>query len=785
MAIDFYYYFLSIKKGNSSYDLPGAVVATGFHKAHRHRRGDLFALLITYSDDSILSDDKFIGQAQELIKLFYRSSGSVTNAIQLVAGELNRTLLDYNLQTAEGGEQVTAVLNIAVLHRDHLFIGHSGNTQTFVIKRETIEQYCDRESLEKPLGLNRRMIVQYRHVSIDAGDIILLCPKPPLSWTNENLLGSTQISMEQVKRKLLNQVTDELRAVVIKCREGEGKAIPGALSIDRSMIMNKAGMPEEFQPNEKESLEVEESDLDHEEQKIPIGEGLNNEKKERGAREFPATDLEIELTEEQKQEQLDAQKILVKPGQTEISAPQEDHVPEERDMPAQNHVLIFIARAWLAWKNLYQKVNVLMKKINQGIFPHLSLGRENVSPAIALFLSIALPAILITVSLIVYNYSGKHEQHDNYLVKAQEYATLAVEQEDPMKQREYWAQANEFVNKALDYGQSDESKMLSSQSQSVLDEMDLVTRLEFRPALIEFLPEGTSISKIKANTSGVYLLNNSSGNILRIFVNKKGYYEIDSNFQCGPGEFGLSHIGQLVDFVLLPANTRDYKIMAIDKDGNLLYCSPGEAPSPSSLIPSDDGWGRLAEIAIDGYTLYVVDTDNDMVWFYKGKDFESNKITGVVFRGKPESYLDNDLPDLGGFLAISVNQDDAYILHQDSHMTICQYNAYKENDVTECQDPAPYSDNRPGHEKNPLIYIGASFVDMQNMRYPDASLYILDAANQAIMQFSYQLNLEHVMKPQPSRIYPLPDSSPTAFGVSLNKEIFLAYDNQLFVTVLP
>jgi hypothetical protein len=44
--------------------------------------------------------------------------------------------------------------------------------------------------------------------------------------------------------------------------------------------------------------------------------------------------------------------------------------------------------------------------------------------------------------------------------------------------------------------------------------------------------------------------------------------------------------------------------------------------------------------------------------------------------------------------------------------------------------------------------------------------------------------LEKVWRPQTNRNYPLPDKAPTGFGISPDMEVFLAYDNQLFIAPL-
>jgi len=173
---------------------------------------------------------------------------------------------------------------------------------------------------------------------------------------------------------------------------------------------------------------------------------------------------------------------------------------------------------------------------------------------------------------------------------------------------------------------------------------------------------------------------------------------------------------------------------------------------------------------------------------YVGRDPNSSDIknsTGVVYPENPIKFFDDDVPDLGGALDLVVNQLDVFLLHQDGHVTACRYGPDKEVRKTECQEPAPYTDNRVGREdKNPWIFPDTEFVMLQATRLPDASIYMLDAANTSLYQFSYQLNLEHVMRPQYNRNYPLPETKPSGFGISPDLELFLAFDNQLFIAPL-
>jgi len=243
-------------------------------------------------------------------------------------------------------------------------------------------------------------------------------------------------------------------------------------------------------------------------------------------------------------------------------------------------------------------------------------------------------------------------------------------------------------------------------------------------------------------------------------------------------------VTRLVDFTVLPANSDNYRVMALDETGNLLYCRTGEVPVSRTLSAPQTGWQRIIGVALEDNVLYVLDADADAIWMYEGQNPNDLETSGIIFSESPIQFLDEDIPDFGGAIDLTVNQEDLYVLHADGHMSLCVYSALKDVKLTECQDPAPYSDNRAGREKKPWIFMDSSFKLMQKTVLPNAAIYILDSQNQAIDQFSFQLNLERVWRPQNNRNYPLPDQAPSGFGISADMEVFLAYDNQLYIAPL-
>jgi hypothetical protein len=286
------------------------------------------------------------------------------------------------------------------------------------------------------------------------------------------------------------------------------------------------------------------------------------------------------------------------------------------------------------------------------------------------------------------------------LEQAQQAAALAVDAKDVTQQRTYWAQALDLVTRAQEYETSKESQKLFEKAQNNLDTLDLaavsisarfdrfVARWDrdhaHRVQFFRCVPAGSDIRQRSAS-----------------FAQLEGYYELDSEFQCAPGPYGGSQVTNLIDFQVLPANDDDYRVVAIDTQGNLLYCRTGKSPESRTLVTPEKGWKRIIGSAYDNNYLYVLDADADAIWMYAGKSTKDAKASGVIFSEKPIKFFDENVPDLGGAIDLTVNDEDLYILHQDGHMTLCQYSAMKDVKSTECDDPAPYTDNRAGGRRTP------------------------------------------------------------------------------------
>ena len=808
MSLNFTYYPLVYRAGREGVAIPGMQVLDAPRLAQRHRQGDLLALLLSLSGDHRYDPEEIQVFTREAALAFFQMQGSVTRAMQAVAENLNKQLYDRNLDRAYEGVHALGSLNLAVMHKDWLFIAQFGRGQAIFINNEMVNILGESVDTGDFLGLSRRIQVRFAQAELRPDDLLLLNAQLPPSWTVANLAGSASLSMTQVKRRLLSQVTDTLEALVIKFPAGNGKVTAGdwaqlsppaapdhkpepdeqpetveeAQSAFGESVLPHSSTPQTFEPSPE--TQTFDQDDGHASDEPPDLDDLTAAPAQpfssegAGAHDEPFP----QPSETHGQE---AQEIDVLPGETEQPSADGNGSSVSAPLLARRQPLLSgLARVWLKLGAWHQSFRQGIAKIT-GRFQHERYPSQPGIPSLfMLILSLAIPLVLILASVTVYTQSGKTEAFQALFEEAQLSAQSAAKEKNVTQQRAYWAQALDLVTQAQQYSLTQESQALFQLAQSTLDEMDLAGRLDFRPALTQFFSEEVVLSRILSSSSGIYLLDETSGSVLRIFLNSKGFYELDAEFLCAPGPYGLTTVSRLVDFVALPANKDNYRVMALDQAGNLIYCRPGDFPVSLTLPAPTGGIKRIIGVALENDVLFVLDADKDAIWMYEGQDRVKENVTGVYFSKSPIKYLDEDVPDLGGALDMIVNREDMYILHADGHMTLCRYSAYKDVKLTECQDPAPYSDSRVGRERKPWIFLDSQLHMMQQTNMPNAALYVLDIQNRSINQFSYQLNLERVFKPQINRNFPLPDLAPSGFGITSDMEVFLSFNNQLYIAPL-
>ncbi len=771
MAIDFITYKLQSIGGKEYHQITGVLVEHAARTTHRHRQGDLLAIFLSFSGEHRYINEEINDLAKTASGIFFHAQGSVTRAIQLIVEDLNKRILERNLDRGYEGVQAEGSANITVLHNGWLFMGQVGDAQTYTIGPERFERYGEDGDTTEKLGRSKRIYTRFYQCELQAGDLILMSPHAHASWKAYYLAGSTELTMSRVKRRLQNQMIRDFSVLAIKTEVGNGKVRAGNWKIEEE---NSFKTEKEHVPEDESRKEQTELHKDIHQKAEPTASKLEEDMQitEKGTSELPEV-IHMEDGD-----------IQVTAGETEQIQPGQQDKPDTIQKSGKQHskLLIGLARLWMLGKTLRAKLQLSFGRLKRKFAPKKTRIQTGESFTWMIIAALAIPLIIILSSLTVYTRFGKEEQYKIFMDEAKATVLLVEDEKDAIKQHDYWKDILAFTIRAEEYLVTNESRQLFQKAQAIMDGMDLTARLDFRPALTQFFPEGASIIRIKASSSGVYLLDSNSGNVLRIYLNTKGFYQLDEEFKCTPGPYGLVTVTKLIDFVILPANRENYKIMALDGQGNLLYCQPGELPISRTLTIPEGGWDQIVGTAYANDVLYVIDAGRSAVWVYKGNSAESTGMSGIVFTENPTIFFDKDVPDLSGAVDACINQEDLYILHADGHMTLCQYSSLN---ITECEDPAPFTDNRVGSENTkPWIFMGTHFISMQQTRMPNASLFLLDDISGALYQFSYQLNLERTLKPQTNRNYPMPTSKPSGFGITPDQEVFLAYDNKLYIAPL-
>ena len=165
-------------------------------------------------------------------------------------------------------------------------------------------------------------------------------------------------------------------------------------------------------------------------------------------------------------------------------------------------------------------------------------------------------------------------------------------QSDPLLQRNNWSQVLQWLDKTEEYGVTPDSRALRVRAQQGVDSVDAINRVEFKPVNRIGFANAVQITRLVSNGDDLYLLDSSKGSVLRLFQTAQGY-EMDTQFNCGPGIVESIIIGALVDIAPMPpVNPRNATVAGMDAGGNLVYCSPGKPPVVTYPGPAQCGLGK-------------------------------------------------------------------------------------------------------------------------------------------------------------------------------------------------
>ncbi len=852
--VDLSIYTFNLIAGKENPDMPGLYTALPPRHTARGRERDLLVLSLRTDNGVQLGDLLPKDIIEKVVNAYYATRGTVTAAIKSMVEQLNDRMLARNLRGGRETSPVIGILNAAVIHDEMVYLAHVGPTHSFVLSRDSVQDYHDPFTPTKGLGISRSIAIRYYRNQFIPGDLILFCSQPPRSWTAASLSGSPQVGFDGLRRRLLNQVGTDLQFCLLRASAGKGdirmsrllakevsetgrpsevparstgtEASQPAQRIPPSEEVKKEGVfltgdrlaqpkpveqrrpekaadkPEEKRPNKpvielpirgvvaglfarKEAAPKDQQPLPAQDEKPPVVE--NQPEPQRTDLPVGPQQLKIDSPAGSKPWQpengqpiFEPEPVEEDPDLSEISAEEEKRIPpRSKRMNRPLNAPVWLATAYQTVQRVTGKWSDALKRSLPRMLPGQAKDGQVVTPQMMVFIAVAVPLIVVAVAMTVYFRNGRGEQQLTYLSQAQAEIALAQQQEDPTLRRINWENALTWLDKANQFGQTEEVQQLRAQVRKEIDTMDGIRRLGLQLGLVGGFDRSVNVTQAVSTLSeDVYVLDSNQGRVIRLVYTRQGY-EVDTQFTCGPGQMGAMVVGKLVDlYPLTPGNQFEASVMAVDEFGNLLFCSQSKGVSALTLTPPDAGWGSITAITYDQNVLYVLDKVGNAVWRYDGVDFN--------FFNAPHLFFDKDIPNLSNAIDLAVYQDDLFVLHSDGHMTMCSFSSF-DFSPTRCNDPYPYKKSMGSDQVNEIDRIdGVYFTHMQATQPPEPSLFMLDENSKSIYHFSLVLNLQKRMLPDLESVSGLSANQPlSAYTVTPNRNLVLIFGTQVYTAELP
>ena len=745
--------------------------------AARGREEDSLLLKLWPSEAISLSDAVLDQALAKLALAFFKTSGSVTNAMRGLADSLNKTFLSGNSQLQEKDTWQTTSLLIGVIHHETLFVGINGKAEALLIRKDGREHLFDTELDPRGLGLSSVVHPRFFQTAVTDGDFVLLAQEIPA-----DLLASDRLSPDTT---ILGEFVPFLGGTdVIRLTYGEGLSLKARLDPKPAQVVQEVHENEE--PTAPEAVEPQEIVWPEEVLEPSEVEGDNGSLADDLFRNVPLVNLSA--AQEAKPESKPDEKPETPPEEpvvlpeAPVIIPQEPAAEPVRKEEAQSApifdveqfktgALQTVAKGAGFLKGVEEKTEAIIQKSGEK-------KREEGKPVTELsalskwLIAILVPLLLVALTTFIYLSQGQGNEYGYYLAQAEASANNAAQMQTDALKREGWNQTIEWLDKAAAYQKSEEVNALYLRARLALDALDGAKRLIYKPAFAAGLFPGMNVTNIIALNRDLYLLDQTNGEVKHLTLQSQGY-SLDETFRCAPGNIGGVQVGKLVDMLAIPINNpAKAPILAIDAAGNILFCSVGASPTAAALLPPDGGWQNLRSIAFDSGKLLVLDSGANAIWIYRG--FSSN------FDQVPVSYFDALPVQLQDAIDLAANKDELFLLHADGHSSHCL--ASQISGLVTCDDPYPYQDATNG--KAGVDFASLKFNQMAYSPPPDPSIYYLDPDGAELYQFSLRLNLNQVLR-SGLNDGSLPTDRATAFAVAANRQVFLAFGNAVYYAILP
>jgi hypothetical protein len=818
---DLYSYPLGIRQKQEYTNISGYFVGTAPRRSARTREEDI--LVFQFSPYRKLKEDEqnaLLAFLEKTSDFYFKTNGPITTVSKRCGEFLNDLLLKFN-GSRPISEIISGSLQFLVLHGDEAYFVHCGNISSFVISKTRSAQFNERASGSQGLGLSNALRFKFFHAELQNGDRILLCNLVPSNLTIDTLTEEPRISISHLRNTLLRQANQDFEAIILQVRTGTGNihqlklenqsiVTPTEIeSFDRPLAAENAGENRaEQEPAVYSPQGTKEQDILQESQAVekleaytkdqipvppflldsmpvlekPTPPAQYDKKIESAAMNNRQTQpLNLSAKRERQRLQMESEQ---KATQSVAKADQSLMQPGKPIIDRSGAIRVLTSIKTFLAKAIHnsEKINATISTNTAKLISRTNPGSRDFSTSLSttsmFFITILVPILVVAISMTVYFRSGRTEQHDKFVLQANQLITSASTESDISKRIVIYQDALLFLDEAEKYGTTQASEELRNIIQDDLDTLQGVTRISLQSTVPGGLDRRIQIHRmVIGNGEDIYALDQGTGRVLRL-VHTNNDYEVDTSFVCGPGNYEQTLVYDLVDIDSVSVNNSlNAVVIGIDNGGNLLICSVNREPIAITINPPELGWGKIQAIAFNNYSLYILDVDE------KTRDLYRLPANKMAFDENPESVFSGNIPDiLTSFIDMAVYDDQLFLLQDNGELMNCSIGVANIN----CVPNIGYGYIQEGQDRKTVETVaGVNFTQVQTTQPPDPSIYFMDSLNKAVYHYSLALNMQKQIRPNFIGSLSKPEGSLTAFTVSPLGVLHLAYGSQLYFGYLP
>lgn len=651
------------------------------NKTERGKEKIRLMIAILLKGNKQIDQTKLINLGNSLAGKFYQSNGPVTSALKGIIDQFNAELFDANMSTTSKGVFQNGHIVVLALRESVLYIVQSGLSKVFHITQ--LNRTFNEPALAgKGAGLSSQARMYFAQAQVDDNDkfIIAFNPDEKVEKGIESLRQISSFDVIQHRLTMISQTP--IHGAILHFQNAlNPEFVP--------VIGPELQKSEEYQTPEIAADNHEVPDLLLGGQQIISGSS--------------------EVVENRT---VDARKPR-HPRQENISNP-----------------AAFLLGGLLKIKHGIQALRRLSPVVVDHLSPNPDLTKANKGYRnLSIGAAILLPIFLLLYANFYYGTYGYVARYNSHLDNAEKLLAIGTGVDDPAGKKQSFYQAlDEIALAKASVSKLDErGAQILSAVQLPLDELEMISRLEYTPALSQRLPSDHTIQQIAVTDSEIYLLDETENKVNRYVFNGTRYDQ-DKGFVCGGSAITTDESpGKILAVMPLTRGlNQSNTIVAIDQNARMIYCGPGRSQQVEPLLLPSRGIKSVTKAAIQGGTMLLLDAAGRAVWVYQAD--ENSMFTQI-----PEFYFSGDIQfALSEIVDMAYNGGNLYLINSRGELTRCSNN---QAGIVTCESPFIFTDPREGMQSGSVLLDG-HFNRLLANRLPIDSVLFLDQSQKAIFRFN-------------------------------------------------